>query len=60
MTTLGQALQILGLIIAPIGMVHFFTSRAYLSEVTLMSWELGCLFVGALCFLVGNRLVRSK
>ena len=60
MTTLGNLLQIAGLIVAPIGMVHFFGTRDYISQGTLMSWELGCLFVGAVCFLLGRRLSGGR
>ena len=56
MTSLGHLLQVTGLVVAPLGMIHFFSTREYVSESSLMTWELGCLFFGALCFLLGKRL----
>ena len=56
MSSFGHLLQVAGLVLAPIGMIHFFSTREYVSESSLMTWELGCLFLGALCFLLGRRL----
>ena len=59
MSAFGQFLQLVGLIVAPIGMIHFFSTRQYLpvgAEAKLMTWELGCLFLGAAFFLLGRRL----
>lgn len=63
MREFGRFLQIAGLVIAPIGMFHFFSTRPYLpegSEASLMTWELGLLFIGALCFLLGRRLTGEE
>jgi hypothetical protein len=60
MTTLGQFLQIAGLLIAPLGLLHYTMTRDYLAEGALMTWELGCLLAGALCFLLGRRLARGR
>jgi hypothetical protein len=63
MSAFGQLLQLVGLIVAPIGMIHFFSTRQYLpegAEAKLMTWELGCLAVGAICFVVGRRLTNNE
>jgi hypothetical protein len=59
MRTLGACLQILGLVIAPLGLLHSIAGRGRVPDSTLMTWELGCLLFGALCFLAGRRFARG-
>ncbi len=60
MKNLGHVLQIAGIIIAPLGLVHSCTTGDYMSEGALMTWELGCLFVGAALLLLGRRLAGEQ
>lgn len=60
MASLGRSLQIVGLILAPLGLVHYAWGVGRFPEASLMNWELGLLFVGAICFLLGQRLARER
>ena len=59
MARIAHVLQIAGLVIAPLGLVHYFTTRDYVSESSLMTWELGLLTLGAACFLLGQTLKKK-
>ncbi|MBI4586637.1 MAG: hypothetical protein HY717_21710 [Planctomycetes bacterium] len=58
MVRFGHVLQVAGILIAPLGLFHFFTAREFVAEPSLMAWELGCLSLGAITFLVGRRICR--
>ena len=60
MTGFGRFLQITGMIVAPLGMFHFFSAQDVFSEKSLMTWELGLLAVGAGLFLFGRRLTAGS
>ncbi len=60
MQQIGRFLQISGLIIVPLGLVHFFSMRNVMTEASLMAWELGLLTLGAVLFIVGKKLMRES
>ncbi len=57
---LGLFLQITGLILVPMGLLHYITYQDTVSEAALMNWELGLLATGAICFILGRRLQKER
>jgi len=53
--TVGRSLQVLGLVLLPVGLLYGFEGGPH-----AMSLELGFLAAGAAAFLVGLRLKRRR
>ena len=58
MNALGTFLQLLGIVIVPMGLFYAFSNQGRVSEAKLMYGELSLLAVGALLFLLGRALRR--
>jgi hypothetical protein len=57
--TLGRGLQVLGLVLLPVGLLHGF-EHGFEGGPNAMGLELGFLAAGALAFLLGTRLARKE
>ncbi|MBI4601945.1 MAG: hypothetical protein HY721_08280 [Planctomycetes bacterium] len=59
MAALGKALQLLGLVVVPMGLLYYFTNQGRMGEAKLMFGELAILAFGATCFVLGRAISRS-
>ena len=59
MHVIGRVLQLFGLIIVPMALIHYFSNQGLASEAKLMFGELSILAIGAASFWIGNALLKK-